>query len=630
MPPGAAGEVYIGGTGLARGYAGRADLTAERFLPDPGAGAPGARLYRSGDLARHLPDGSLDYLGRNDHQVKIRGIRVEIGEVEAALALHPDVAQAAVIAVEAGEPRLAGFVVPRRGAAAPGEAALRRFLLQHLPEVMVPADLAAPLAALPVTANGKWDRPALLATSPPRRATQRGRRGRRRAPWGRATSSELKLVTIWEEVLERRPIGVRQGFSSTSAAIPCWRWRLLSRVDAALGIRLPLTLLFQQPTVEGMAAELRRRQTVRRSPRPLLVEIGRGGSRPPLVLVHAAGGDVFCYGALARELGPEQPLLALRARGLEDGESPLESVAAMAREYLAALGAVQPHGPYRLGGWSMGGMVAWEMTRQLEAAGEDVPAAGPPGQLARRRRAGGRCRRGRPAGELRRPPGAAGRGSGPRRRARSRRSRRSRQRGEARPAARSGSAGGPGLLPPDLGGAQVERLFRVFAAHARAHGAYRPAALRTPLAFFQPAAGGAGRGPTACYAPLAAGRPPRVRGRRRSFLAPARAATSEPWRARSPERLDGDRERRTMSWDSGIPQLLAFLGRRTPELPGSRARIVVVVVAGVASGLASAGFIALINAALSRGGSARQPWHGASWGLCLLLPASRLLPPAPC
>src|SRR6185295_9129116 len=243
-PIGVPGELLIGGAGLARGYFGRPDLTAERFIPDPFSGALGARLYRTGDLARWLASGEVEFLGRLDHQVKVRGHRIELGEIEAALAEHPSVrAAVAVVREDApGDQRLVAYVVAGDGTA-PANGELRRHLRDKLPEYMVPATFV-PLDALPLTPNNKVDRRALPA---PETAG-----GERRAYVAPRTLAEELLAGIWAEVLKVERVGVQDNFfdlggHSLLAA------QVVSRLREAAQLELPLRALFQNPTIEGLA-----------------------------------------------------------------------------------------------------------------------------------------------------------------------------------------------------------------------------------------------------------------------------------------------------------------------------------------------------------------------------------------
>ncbi|HEY0512064.1 MAG TPA: amino acid adenylation domain-containing protein [Thermoanaerobaculia bacterium] len=245
VPEGVPGEIHVGGAGLSRGYLNRPELTAERFIPDPFADRPGARLYRSGDLARVRPGGDLEYLGRRDHQVKVRGFRIELGEIEAALARHPAVRDAVVLASgHVGETRLAAYVVaPPEGA--PAAHDLRAFLKVSLPEYMIPSAFVV-LDALPLTAHGKVDRKALPQPEAVRSEPEQTFVAPR-------SEVETAVAAIWREVLGVERVGVQDDFfllggHSLSAA------RILSRVRDALGVDLSLAVIFETPTVEGLAA----------------------------------------------------------------------------------------------------------------------------------------------------------------------------------------------------------------------------------------------------------------------------------------------------------------------------------------------------------------------------------------
>ncbi|HEU0078664.1 MAG TPA: amino acid adenylation domain-containing protein, partial [Longimicrobiaceae bacterium] len=354
VPVGVAGELYLAGDGLARGYANRPELTAERFLPDP-FGAPGGRMYRVMDRVRRLASGELEYFGRVDFQVKVRGFRIEPGEIESVLLAHPGVRAAVVVVREdaPGERRLVAYLAA--DGEPPSTEELRARLRDSLPEHMVPVAFVV-LEAIPLTPNGKTDRGALPA---PERA---GEPGAEHVPPRDAT--ELALAGVWEEVLGTSPVGVRDDFFEMGGH-SLLAVRLVARVETVLGARLPLTTLFAAPTIEALALVLRE-GTADGGASPL-VPVRASGERAPLFFVHPVGGDVLCYAPLARHLDAGQPFYALRSRGLDGGEPPRATVEAMAADYLDAMRAVQPRGPYRLGGWSMGGVVAWEMARRLEA-----------------------------------------------------------------------------------------------------------------------------------------------------------------------------------------------------------------------------------------------------------------------
>jgi thioesterase domain-containing protein len=297
-----------------------------------------------------------------DRQVKIRGLRIELGEIEAALGIHAAVRECAVLVREtSGDRRIAAYVVPR---AAEGDLDLRSDLRSHLrerlPEYMVPASFIF-LEAMPLTPTGKVDRAALpgLEAVVPERETAEPR-----------DVLELRLARIWEEVLGLPRVGVRDGFFDLGGH-SLLAVRLMARVQRELGRDLPLSVLFDGGTVERMAALLRLDGDIGDIV-SCLVPIQPNGDRPPFFCAHPAGGDVLGYAALARLLGPDRPFYGLQSRGLLGGTEPHVRIEDMASAYLDEIRRVQPEGPYCLGGWSLGGLIAYEMARQLRVRGEDV------------------------------------------------------------------------------------------------------------------------------------------------------------------------------------------------------------------------------------------------------------------
>ncbi len=354
-PIGVEGELALGGPGLARGYLGRPDLTAERFVPDAWSAVPGARVYRSGDLARHRGDGLLEFRGRTDQQVKIRGFRVELGEIEAALGEHPEVRQAVVAVVEsaAGEKALAAWLLAA-GDEPPPAAAVRAHLAGRIPPYMVPSRLVF-LPALPLNANGKVDRGALSLPALERRPGSVGPRD----------EVETALLALWEELLGSGPLGVEDDFFALGGH-SLLAVRLMAGIERRFGRALPLSALFQSATVAALAALLRREAV---APRGSLVPLHGAGAGAPLFAVHPVGGNVFCYRELAHRLNGERPIWGLQARFGDDASATVEE---LAERYLAEVREVRPRGPYLLAGWSFGGLVAFEMARRLTAAGEEV------------------------------------------------------------------------------------------------------------------------------------------------------------------------------------------------------------------------------------------------------------------
>lgn len=368
VPIGVAGELYTGGAGLARGYLNRPELTAEKFVPNPFVGeassaAATPRLYRTGDLARWLPDGTVEFLGRIDRQAKIRGFRVEPAEVESVLAAHPAVKECAVVVRDdpSGGKCLVAYVVSKPGTASKPEP-WRSFLEQKLPAHLVPSKFVA-LAALPLNANGKLDVAALPMPDGTRPDLQR----KYVAP---RDPIETQLVEIWSHVLGVQQVGVQDRFFDLGGH-SLLAVRMTAQLEKKFGKKLPVAAIFQHRTIEELARLLRSNDT-RYAPSTSLVEIQGHGSRPPLYLVHGVGGGMFWgYSNLARHLGADQPLYAFKSRGL-DGLSEWESIEEMAAHYVQDLRIHQPEGPYQLGGYCFGGVVAYEMAQQLVAQGERV------------------------------------------------------------------------------------------------------------------------------------------------------------------------------------------------------------------------------------------------------------------
>ncbi len=362
-PIGVPGELYIGGDGLAAGYLNRPELTAERFVKNPfGDG----RLYRTGDRVRWLDDGNLDFLGRLDDQVKVRGFRVEVGEIEAALARHPRVSLAAVTVREepGGEKQLIAWASPAPGAALQPDDLLR-FLKQTLPPYMIPARMVA-LDALPLTASGKIDRQALPA--PPVELAEDHKDEI-------ASPLTAQLIQIWEELLGVQPIGIHQDFFALGGH-SLLTVRMVNRLAAVFGRAVPVTTLFAAPTISQLAEYLVAQERADATP-PIQVQPGSrpGDTQPgarPLFFFDGdwLGGGLYCRN-LARLIDHERPFYTVPPHGVDGGEVP-ESVPAMAADRLDALLKVQPEGPFVLCGYCAGGLVALETARQLEAKGHQV------------------------------------------------------------------------------------------------------------------------------------------------------------------------------------------------------------------------------------------------------------------
>ncbi|MFF0744846.1 amino acid adenylation domain-containing protein [Streptomyces sp. NPDC004111] len=361
---GVTGELYIAGAGLARGYLNSPGLTAERFLPDPFV--PGERMYRSGDLVRRLSGGDLMYVGRGDHQIKLRGFRVELGEIEAALADEPGVAEAAVLTDHdaSGEPYLVAAIAT--GGAAPGTAPRsaaqwRAALARRLPSHMIPAFFVE-LPRLPQTANGKLDRTSVLDLSRAARPTQVNQASPR-------DHIELTLYQIWQRLLLHPDIGIRDSFfdigGTSISAI-----KLAHAVREEFGRSLPIRDLLLHPTIEELGGRLRRGADG--APPSNLLSFRAGDGHARVVCVHPAGGTAFCYLTLARALPDSVGVHGIQSPGVNPGESFLPTVDAMAEAYLALVEPLLASpGPLVLTGHSYGGLVAHEMGRRLADAGRE-------------------------------------------------------------------------------------------------------------------------------------------------------------------------------------------------------------------------------------------------------------------
>ncbi|HEX4499520.1 MAG TPA: amino acid adenylation domain-containing protein [Thermoanaerobaculia bacterium] len=357
------GEIVLRTPFRTLGYLDPGAEEARRFLRNPFRDDPSDLLYRTGDRGRYGFDGLLEILGRLDDQVKIRGLRVEPAEVDRALREHPGIREAAVVAREepAGEKRLVAYWVPA-GPGGPAVEELVAFLRGRLPAAMVPSAFVE-LAALPLTVNGKLDRTALPAPA-----------GERPALAGRYVMArdaiELDLIGIWEEILGVRPVGVEDDFFNLGGhsllVLP-----LLTRVEKRLGGALSVAELLAEPTVAALAQRLRRKPGDGMVRTPLLPLQPRG-ALPPLFCVHPLGGSALCYQPLASHLGQDQPLYGLDALHLVGQERLYGSLEEMATVYLEALRTVQPRPPYLLAGWSFGGVIAFEIARQLAERGEEV------------------------------------------------------------------------------------------------------------------------------------------------------------------------------------------------------------------------------------------------------------------
>ncbi|MCG1056026.1 amino acid adenylation domain-containing protein, partial [Mycetohabitans sp. B5] len=358
VPLGAVGELYIGGDGVARGYLNRPELTAECFVLNSFSVEPGARMYKTGDLARYRPDGNLEYLGRNDDQVKIRGFRIELGEIKACLVQHPQVREAAVLARGEGhDKRLVAYVVAEADEQL--TSTLRTHVAARLPDYMVPAAFVR-LDVLPLTPNGKLDQRAL--PEPDLTPVQY------RIP---RTPHEQTLAELFAEVLNLPRVGIDDSFFDLGGH-SLLAMRLIDRIRKALKVDPSIRMLFEAPTVAGLAQRLTQLNGVQESSFSILLPLKPKGSRPPLFCMHPGFGLSWSYISLSSLLDTDQPLYGLQARGF-DGARPLpSSIDDMVSDYLEHIRQIQPEGPYYLLGWSLGGIVAHRMAVRLEQQGEKV------------------------------------------------------------------------------------------------------------------------------------------------------------------------------------------------------------------------------------------------------------------
>jgi thioesterase domain-containing protein len=358
---GIAGELFIGGAGVARGYRNEPVLTGRKFLSV--AAVPGQLLYRTGDIVRFRADGVLDFLGRADNQVKVRGFRVGLEEVEAAIAAHPGIAAGAVRAVSdnSGEFGLVAFIVPKpdyRDKAID----LRGFLGKTLPDYMIPSRCIV-MPSLPQTANGKVDRsrlPLPSETGPSENAPREVSEPR--------DELERLLVKLWKSLLGVSIVGVNDNFfelggHSLLAAI------MAARINELTGRELPLAALFRAPTIRSLAELLRSDED---EPFAHLVGLRTDGAGRPFFIVHGVFGNVMQFRGLAERLRTDRPIYALQARGVDPRQQPHGTIAEMAAAYIDEIRARQPVGPYSLAGYSFGGLVALEIACRLRESGEEV------------------------------------------------------------------------------------------------------------------------------------------------------------------------------------------------------------------------------------------------------------------
>ncbi len=369
VPAGVSGELQVAGVGLARGYMGRPDLSACKFIPNPFSGNPGGRLYRTGDLARLDGDGLAHYLGRIDFQFKLRGFRIEAGEIETHLERQSGVDQAVVTLTKApnGERQIVAWLWAGDGDA--GEVqALRRSLAKELPDHMMPAQFEW-VSRWPRLPNGKVDR-AELSRRPPSAWAQSGTASPRKMDPPRELT-ELRLLEPWCEALGVKEAGIHDNFFE-SGGHSLLAIRLLARIKGLFGVDLPLATLFESPTVAGLARSIRNYERTETWSHLVVIQRGVDEAGPPLYCLHPPAGTLLCYAPLVRALNIDRPIHGLRASGLEEGQPIIEGIEQMAAAYIETLRERKARSPYHLLGWSAAGLIAFEMARQLKQCGEEV------------------------------------------------------------------------------------------------------------------------------------------------------------------------------------------------------------------------------------------------------------------
>ena len=359
VAPGKIGEIYIGGAGVGRGYLNRPELTRRSFVRDPFAGSAEARMYKTGDLAMLLPDGRIEFQGRADNQVKVRGFRIELEEIEAAIREYEGVHAAVVQLIERGpdDQRLVSYFLSEDPIPS---GSLRDFLRERLPFYMIPSQFIA-LESLPMTINGKIDREALDAI----RIKRGDSKEKTDTP---ADDLEVRLSAIWHKILKVSTVGVSDNFfemggHSLLAA------RMFAEIERKLGRKIPLSVLIENPTIHQLAAYMRKK---RENGWPGLIAIQEQGTRPPLFIAHGLGGSLLLFRKLAQELGPDQPVYGIQLAADVKAKQEELAIESLAERYIDEICAIDPIGPYALAGHSLGGLMVFEIATQLVKQGKKV------------------------------------------------------------------------------------------------------------------------------------------------------------------------------------------------------------------------------------------------------------------
>ncbi len=358
LPADEVGEIYIAGNGVARGYFNREDLTSEKFVPNPFD--TNARMYKTGDLAKWMPDGNLLYYGRLDEQVKINGHRIELGEIEAALIEMPQIKLASVILskLDTSEPRLIAYLQPKDNS--DKRPNVREELSKIVPSFMIP-NIFMWVNDFPLTTNGKIDKKNLPAPEYVRQDSE----VHLREP---ETETEKAVAKVWSEVLQIEKIGIDDNFFEMGGT-SIMAVKVIAEIEKSTGKRFPLSVLFEYSTVEKFAKLLNEGGEIDSD---CIVPIKSNGSKVPLFIVHGGGLDVLYFANMSKHLDEEQPLYGLQGVGSRGFDDWYESIEDMAANYIQAIVKINPDGPYALAGYCVGGIVAFEMTRQLKDQGKEV------------------------------------------------------------------------------------------------------------------------------------------------------------------------------------------------------------------------------------------------------------------
>ncbi len=361
VPIGVSGELYIGGAGVGAGYINRPEQTTEKFIPNPFSNCPTDRLYSTGDIVRCRPDGAIEFVGRRDFQVKIRGVRVELGEIEQAIESHPDIQQAIVVAIEGtkGQKNLAAYYILRSALSVDD---LRVFIRTKIPDYMVPMFFTA-MDIFPLTTNGKVNRAAL----PQPKNEIRTNNSDFIAP---STPTEIQLVEIWQKFLGISNISVTDNIFDLGA-YSLLILRMIAELESTFKKALPINILFEAPTIQKLAPLLSNSDPL--VDRPKAIPFLEQGNKSPVFCMPGAQNNLLFVNNLVKHWGDRQhPIYGLREPLKEDSRPLPSTIEDCAAYYIEQIRSVQPEGPYYLVGYSAGGLMAYEMAQQLVAQGQEI------------------------------------------------------------------------------------------------------------------------------------------------------------------------------------------------------------------------------------------------------------------